>query len=123
MKLKLKNIGGGQPVVRIIRLTGETTLDNSDNQFTVMDEAGMDFGIVLAPGPAPIQCDGAIAHASIINIGGEVLEGPNPFTLEVNDLPPVECADFNDLANALDDENFRVYVLEDWDPLFVPPLA
>lgn len=123
MKLKLKNIGDGQPVVRIIRLTGETTLDNSDNQFTVMDEVGMDFGIVLAPGPAPIQCDGAIAHVSIINIGGEVLEGPNPFTLEVNDLPPVECADFNDLANALDDENFRIYVLEDWDPLFVPPLA
>ena len=48
MKLKLKNIGDGQPVVRIIRLTGETTLDNSDNQFTVMDEAGMDFGIRLA---------------------------------------------------------------------------
>lgn len=57
MKLKLKNIGGGQPVVRIIRLTGETTLDNSDNQFTVMDEAGMDFGICL--GQSEISCDGA----------------------------------------------------------------
>ncbi len=51
MKLKLKNIGDGQPVVRIIRLTGETTLDNSDNQFTVMDEVGMDFGIRLAVQP------------------------------------------------------------------------
>lgn len=57
MKLKLKNIGDGQPVVRIIRLTGETTLDNSDNQFTVMDEAGMDFGIRL--GQSEISCDGA----------------------------------------------------------------
>ena len=55
MKLKLKNIGGGQPVVRIIRLTGETTLDNSDNQFTVMDEAGMDFGIRLAAQPVSMQ--------------------------------------------------------------------
>lgn len=63
MKLKLKNIGVEQPVVRIIRLTGETTLDNSDNQFTVMDEAGMDFGIRL--GQSEISCDGAYGTVGI----------------------------------------------------------
>ncbi len=61
MKLKLKNIGVEQPVVRIIRLTGETTLDNSDNQFTVMDEAGMDFGIRLAAQPDTKISTGEVA--------------------------------------------------------------
>ena len=66
MKLKLKNIGVEQPVVRIIRLTGETTLDNSDNQFTVMDEAGMDFGIRL--GQSEISCDGSHPFAGLVEL-------------------------------------------------------
>lgn len=119
---KIKNLINEYTEVRIIPINTASTITNTHDQLSSLDDSGYEYGIVLAPGPAPIQCDGAIAHVSIINIGGEVMEGPNPFTLEVNDLPPVECADFNDLANALDDENFRVYVLEDWDPLFAPPV-
>lgn len=77
MKLKLKNIGGGQPVVRIIRLTGETTLDNSENQFTVMDEAGMDFGIRLAAQPASMQYT-KISTGEVVQLRlGDAITHPN----------------------------------------------
>ena len=99
---------------------GTTNASGDVNPTLIVEQYRLAFNIMN--NKIEISCDGAIAHVSIINIGGEVMDGPNPFTLEVNDLPPVECADFNDLANALDDENFRVYVLEDWDPLFAPPV-
>ena len=118
---KIKNLINELTEVRIIPITAASKITNTHDQLTPLDDSGYEYGIVLAPGPAPILCEGAIAHVSIINIGGPAIEGPNPFTLEVNDHPPVECANFNDLANALDNENFRIYVLNDWEPSIVSP--
>lgn len=84
MKLKLKNIGGGQPVVRIIRLTGETTLDNSDNQFTVMDEAGMDFGIRLAAQPVSMQYT-KISTGEVVQLRlGDSITHPNQIDPDID---------------------------------------
>ena len=55
MKLKLKNIGVGVQDVRIIRLTEETSLNNSEGIFTEHDPNSIEFGVQLGEVPPSMQ--------------------------------------------------------------------
>ncbi len=117
MKLNIKNFGHPDGVeVRIIKVSAATTFIDDNAEFQALDIEGIEHGIKLSGGPTPISCDGAIAHAAIINIGGDVMDGPNPFTLEFENEPPVQYSTFNDLADALDRKDFVIFILEDWTP-------
>lgn len=68
MKLKLKNIGVGVQDVRIIRLTEETSLNNSEGIFTEHDPNSIEFGVQLGEVPV-ISCDGASPIVGCVYVG------------------------------------------------------
>ena len=58
-KLFIENANKEAPAsIRIYPLDEHSQVIAPDS-FTSMDDLGLSFGIVLAPGPVPIQCDGA----------------------------------------------------------------
>ena len=73
---KIKILNSEYIEVRIIPITAASAITNTHGQLSPLDDSGYEYGIILAPN----RYDGAITHPEIINTGGEVLEGPNPFT-------------------------------------------
>lgn len=77
MKLKLKNIGVGIQDVRIIRLTEETSLNNSEGIFTAHDPNEIEFGVRLDVAPPSMQYT-KISTGEIVQLRlGDSITHPN----------------------------------------------
>lgn len=123
MKLKLKNIGVGVQDVRIIRLTEETSLNNSDGIFTAHDPNEIEFGVRLGEVPV-ISCDGASPIVGCVYVGP--LNGSPRTSVYLNDkLLGIADEDnwFDDLFsdNATEEADIKAYYLQDWPAIILLP--
>lgn len=98
MKLKLKNIGDGIQDVRIIRLTEETSLNNSEGIFTEHDPNSIEFGVRLDVPPPSMQYT-KISTGEIVQLRlGDSIIHPNQIDPDIDfdaDWTDEQLAEYN----------------------------
>ena len=98
MKLKLKNIGVGVQDVRIIRLTEETSLNNSEGIFTEHDPNSIEFGVQLGEVPPSMQYT-KISTGEIVQLRlGDSITHPNQIDPDIDfdaDWTDEQLAEYN----------------------------